>query len=126
MGVDSVGLSDNSLFFKIIDALIKFGGDGATMVSLSQEIGVREQNIYYHIPKLISTGMIYKDGNKYYPQAILVNTGLREYISAAMNDIIEYILADSNCAVFIEGADEDDVSDAMENCIKTLIFRELI
>lgn len=126
MAVDSIEFSENTLFLRILDKIIEFGGEGATMATLAQTLGVREQNVYYHIPKLVSTGMIYKEDTRYYPQPILANIGLQEYISDAISDIITYIISDSNCSVFIEGASEDETSDVMENCIKTLIFRELV
>ena len=125
MSVENIDDVSDSMFFRILDCIIGSGEHGISVLSIAKGLDTREQNVYYHIPRLVSSGMIYKSESKYCPQPIFLSEAFSSKVSTSLEKIAQFAIDDPLSSVYIEDASDDDVRTAMYNCIQVVILSQL-
>ena len=89
-----------------------------TLSEISRRMKIDQQRISYHIPYLIRSGLIIKDGYKYFPQPIFLDQKLHALCADKLSDIVTGFSDADKSIVVGEGQVKEDI---VIECLYTLI-----
>ena len=87
-----------------------------TLSDISKRVKMDQQRVSYHLPQLVSCGLVIKDGYNYFPQPIFIDDGLHALCAEKLSDIITGFSDES--IIVCDGQTKEDI---VIECLYALI-----
>lgn len=89
-----------------------------TLSSIAKKLHLDQQRVAYHLPFLVDSGLIIRDGNTYFPQPIFLDEDLHALCAEKLSDIVKGFSESDNSIIVDEDQNKDIV---VVTCLHALI-----
>lgn len=89
-----------------------------TLSEISKKMGMDQQRVSYHLPKLVECGLVIKDGYNYFPQPIFLDEKLHALCAENLSEIVEGFSDADRTVIVGSGNTKEDV---VIECLYALI-----
>ena len=108
---------DTDTRYKIFKTLVS-SNKMMTLSEISKRVKMDQQRVSYHLPKLVKSGLIVKDGYNYFPQPIFLDEKLHALCAEKLSEIVEGF-SDADKTVIV--GDDQEKEDIVIECLYALI-----
>lgn len=107
--------------YEIFKTLVS-GNRMMTLSEIAKHLKMDQQRVSYHLPKLVSSGIVIKDGYNYFPQPIFLDEDLHALCAEKLSDIVTgFSDADKTVIVGTGQSKEEIVIECLYALIKLVL-----
>jgi len=115
----------DGLRFDIFEILVN-SKKPMSISQIARKLKLPRQNVAYHMPFLVSSGLVIQDGTEYFCQPLFIDDSLIESVAAHVSRIMAELLesgiyCDALDTTGAECTDPLDKKTVAENCLKALV-----
>jgi DNA-binding transcriptional ArsR family regulator len=109
-------MSDDTRFriFKLLVAAKK----EMTLSSIAKRLRLDQQRVAYHLPFLVESGLIIREGNIYFPQPIFLDDELHALCAEKLSEIVDGFSESESSIIVGREQDRDEV---VTTCLAALV-----
>jgi DNA-binding transcriptional ArsR family regulator len=108
---------DMNTRFRIFKLLADSGKE-FTLSSIAKRLHLDQQRVAYHLPFLVESGLVMREGNVYFPQPIFLDEHLHEICAEKLGEIVDAFSESDDLIVIDDNQDRDAVVTA---CLSALV-----
>jgi DNA-binding transcriptional ArsR family regulator len=108
---------DRNTRFEIFKLLVASKKE-LTLSSIAKKLHLDQQRVAYHLPFLVESGLIIREGNVYFPQPIFLDEELHALCAKKLSEIVEGFSESENTIIV---SDEQDREEVVTACLSALV-----
>jgi DNA-binding transcriptional ArsR family regulator len=103
--------------YEIFKTLVS-GNQMMTLSEIAKHLKMDQQRVSYHLPKLVASGLVIKDGYNYFPQPIFLDENLHALCAEKLSDIVDGFSDADKSVIVGEGQLKEEI---VIECLYALI-----
>ena len=80
-----------------------------TLSSIARRLHLDQQRVAYHLPFLLESGLVIREGNLYFPQPIFLDEDLHSLCAEKLGEIVEGFSESESSIIVSEDQDRNEV-----------------
>lgn len=110
-------VSERGTRFKIFKLMVDSKKE-LTLSTIARRLHLDQQRVAYHLPFLVDSGLVIREGNVYFPQPIFLDEDLHALCAEKLGEIVEGF-SESESSIIV--GDDQDRSEVVSVCLTALV-----